>query len=885
MQNQSPWTKTTCAYCGVGCGIEAKVNLAGKLELRGDASHPANLGALCSKGRTLADSLTLESRLLYPSINGQVHSWAESSDFIAKQFKQIVNQHGADAIAFYVSGQLLTEDYYVANKLLKGFIGSGNIDTNSRLCMSSAVAGHKRAFGFDSVSGCYQDLELCDLLVLVGSNLAWCHPILFQRIKTAKENNPKLKVIVIDPRHTPSCEIADLHLSIKANTDVALFNGLLAYLALNHHIDTDYIEQYTQGFDEALLQAKSWADIHKLAQYTDIGVAQLQDFFDNFATTAKAVTIFSQGVNQSLQGTDKVNSIINCHLATGKFAKPGATAFSVTGQPNAMGGREVGGLSNMLAAHMDFDDPQAAKLVSQYWQASTMASKPGLKAVEMFEQVASGKIKAIWIMGTNPVVSMPNSDYVAQALEKCPLVIVSDVVKQNDTLAFANVKLPAQGWGEKSGTVTNSERCISRQRKLVSSPGAALPDWKIIVNVAKAMGFGEYFDYQSEADIFREHCGLTAFGQSELFRDLNLAGLKDITDEQYQQFKPSQWPILTMGMTTQRLFTDNQFFTATGRANFVPTTQNQAIMDSSQFPFLLNSGRVRDHWHTLTRTGLVNQLSNHYSEPLLHISETDAQALNFSSGQLVSVVSQQQKLVLKIQIDKGLRAKELFMPIHWSNSNSSGVNPSRLTQALTDPISGQPQLKATPVRLENYSAQSQALLATTKQLDMKEFDYWVVQTIAGGFLYQISSRQSVMSLQQYLDEVISEQLGVNKIWQHQHFSRSNKLFFQEDKLCANLIVATKLTIENQFLEMSLDAVSMEDLQLSLLKQKGCASLSLGPIVCSCKQVRLKQITDAIEQNDASSVNQLGNKTGAGRGCGSCIGQLQQILDEVASISY
>ena len=512
----SLWTKTTCAYCGVGCGVEAKVNAQGLLDIRGDKQHPANYGRLCSKGLALGETVSHEGRLLQPSIDGLDTSWDNALTHVATQFSQIIKDHGPDAIAFYASGQLLTEDYYVANKLMKGFIGSGNIDTNSRLCMSSTVAGHKRAFGSDTVPVCYQDLEKAQMVVITGSNLAWCHPVLFQRLKAAKEDNPALFIVVIDPRKTATCAIADLHLAIQPGADVALFNGLLAYLSEHKKTDSDYIQKYTQGFQAALDSAiDECTDRDNLLSRLAVDEQTLNAFYAKFAETEKVVTIYSQGVNQSSQGTDKVNSILNCHLATGRIGKEGMGPFSVTGQPNAMGGREVGGLANTLAAHMEFGNPVEHSLISEFWGTENLARAPGLKAIELFDAIDNGKIKAVWIMATNPVVSLPNSHKTIAALKKCPLVVVSDCIKDTATTRLADVLLPAQGWSEKSGTVTNSERRISRQRRILASPGEAKADWWIVSEVAKRMGFGDAFNYLHEGEVFVEYAKMTTLGNAD----------------------------------------------------------------------------------------------------------------------------------------------------------------------------------------------------------------------------------------------------------------------------------------------------------------------------------------------------------------------------------
>ncbi|HML29981.1 MAG TPA: molybdopterin-dependent oxidoreductase, partial [Hyphomicrobium sp.] len=561
-------TRTTCPYCGVGCGVLAEATADGNVAVRGDPDHPSNFGRLCSKGLALGETVDLDDRLLYPEIGTERTSWDAALDLVASRFSNAIAEHGPDSVAFYVSGQLLTEDYYVANKLMKGFIGSANIDTNSRLCMASSVAGHKRAFGTDTVPGCYEDLECADLIVLVGSNLAWCHPVLYQRIAAAKERRPNTKIVLIDPRRTTTADIAELHLPIKPDGDVALFIGLLKHLADVGRTDEAFIATHTSGFSHALRTARA-VDILTIIERTGLSHARLREFFDLFAQTEKVVTVFSQGVNQSVSGTDKVNAIINCHLATGRIGKPGMGPFSVTGQPNAMGGREVGGLANTLAAHMEFDKPRDRNRVQRFWQSPVIAKKPGLKAVDMFRAVAEGRIKAIWIMATNPVVSMPAAADVQAALRNCPFVVVSDVVASTDTIRHAHVKLPAAAWGEKSGTVTNSERRISRQRCFLPLPGEAQPDWWIMCEVAKRMGFGSTFDFTSPSEIFAEHAALSAF-ENQGARDFDIGAFRNISHEDFDALEPFQWPRRAGEDSRSRIFADGQFFTPDRKARFVP---------------------------------------------------------------------------------------------------------------------------------------------------------------------------------------------------------------------------------------------------------------------------------------------------------------------------
>ncbi|MDR3373431.1 MAG: molybdopterin-dependent oxidoreductase, partial [Ancalomicrobiaceae bacterium] len=589
-------TKTTCPYCGVGCGVIATRDESGAVSVRGDPDHPANFGRLCSKGSALAETLSLDDRLLTPEIGGARATWDEALDLVARRFSETIAEHGPDAVAFYVSGQLLTEDYYVANKLMKGFIGSANIDTNSRLCMSSSVAGHRRAFGSDTVPGCYEDLETADLVVLVGSNLAWCHPVLYQRLMAAREARP-IRLVVIDPRRTATAEAADMHLGLAPDTDVALFGGLLAHLCRNGHADAGYVAAHTGGI-EAALEAVAELDVPRTAQLTGLTEEEIADFFAAFAATEKVVTVYSQGVNQSVSGSDKVNAILNCHLVTGRIGREGMGPFSVTGQPNAMGGREVGGLANMLAAHMSLDSPTDRALVQTFWASPRLAETPGLKAVELFQAMRAGSVKAVWIMATNPVDSLPEADSVRQALEACPFVVVSDVVCATDTTVHAHVLLPAAAWGEKSGTVTNSERRISRQRAFLEPPGEAQPDWWIVAEVARRIGHAEGFDFASPAAVFREHAALSGFRNDGSVRAFDIGLHADISEEDYEALRPFQWPArrhrpgdaLPANPGPSRFFSAGGFHTPDRRGRFVATPYTPSPKaPSADFPFVLNT--------------------------------------------------------------------------------------------------------------------------------------------------------------------------------------------------------------------------------------------------------------------------------------------------------
>ncbi len=769
--SNSGWIKSTCAYCGVGCGIEARPTSLGKLEVRGDKDHPSNYGKLCTKGIALGDTVTPLGRLTQPAHiqneQKQELDWNRVTQLVADKFNQTIEEFGADSVAFYVSGQLLTEDYYVANKLMKGFIGSGNIDSNSRLCMASTVVGHKRAFGADTVPVCYEDLEQADLVVITGSNLAWCHPVLFQRLRAAKQANPALKVIVIDPRYTDTCEIADIHLALESGSDVALFNGLLGYLDDNDKLDSDYIENHTQGFTESIRSAtqyryteSGWGD-KSVPELTGLTEQQLKQFYSLFASNEKVLTIYSQGVNQSTQGCDKVNAIINCHLATGKIGKPGMGPFSVTGQPNAMGGREVGGLANTLAAHFEFGDPQSHQTVSEFWQTDNLATHAGLKAIDLFDAMNEGKIKAVWIMATNPVVSLPDSEKIKAALEKCPFVVVSDCIADTETTRLADVVLPAQGWSEKSGTVTNSERRISRQRRILPSPGEAKPDWWILKEVAQKMGFKEQFEFRHEGEIFKEYCEMTALdNETGKARDLCLIGLTQLDEKGYGELTPQQWPVLEYQpeIIEQRMFTNGEFFTESGKAQFIAVEHDKPIADTSlEFPLIMNTGRIRDQWHTMSRTGLAAGLGEHTPEPFvamhpdtvseLNLDEFGLDAFNHATiNPVVKVRSAQGECQARLVVTKEMRREQVFMPIHWNAPTAKDSKPCDLILPHTDAASGQPEFKHTPVVVEPCGYRSEAALVSDKVMDCSGFDYWVRQRVEGGFLYRISSSKNPMEL-------------------------------------------------------------------------------------------------------------------------------------------
>lgn len=873
------YKSTTCPYCGVGCGVNADIDNGKVIGVKGNEEHPANFGRLCVKGSSLNEVLGSEGRLLKPVIGGEQVGWSEALDKVAEGFKRTILEHGPDSVALYLSGQLLTEDYYVANKLMKGFIGTANVDTNSRLCMSSAVAGYKRAFGSDSVPCCYEDLELADLIVITGSNAAWNHPILFQRMKAAKEKNPAMKVVVVDPRRTATCDIADLHLQLKAETDTSLFTGLLAYLSSKGHVNHEYINNYTEGFDAAQNHAQLlFPDLDSVAAVCDVATSDLQTFFEWYAATEKTVSFYSQGVNQSASGTDNSNAIINCHLSTGRIGKEGAGPFSITGQPNAMGGREVGGLANQLAAHMEFSSDESIDRVKRFWNAPNMATSEGYKAVELFQAIEEGKVKAVWIMGTNPAVSLPNANQVVRALKKCPLVVVSDCMMKTDTLALADICLPATGWSEKNGTVTNSERRISRQRSLLPPSGEAKPDWWIISEIAKRMGFQDAFNYEHPYQIFAEHAALSGF-ENNGSRDFDISIFQEIDQSAYDALKPVQWPVNhNAPYGTARMFSDGKFYTANGKARFIsidPSLPKQ--QPSEDQPFVMNTGRIRDQWHTMTMTGRTSRLFQHRDEPFVEMNTTDARRLGIREGELVKVSNFQAEYIGRARIvDNDQRTGEIFVPMHWNGQFSSKARMGALVQPEVDPVSGQPEGKHAVVRIELLEPKWQGWLMCKPHLASElPVEYWSKVPKGNVSLYYLADKNS-------LEDGLAwcrENLGEVDIWLEDKGSESFRAAgLQGEELEWAFFVMpygqipSTLWLEEMFAESELSL----DQRRYLLSVTGCELEDPGEIICSCYQVGSNAIEDAISQG-CNTVDALGAKLKCGTNCGSCIPELNAFL--------
>ena len=848
-------TRTVCPYCGVGCGVLAGADGM----IRGDPDHPANLGRLCSKGAALGETLDLDGRLLVPQIGGRPADWDETLNLMAEKFSAAIRDHGPDSVAFYVSGQLLTEDYYVANKLMKGFMGSANIDTNSRLCMASSVAGHKRAFGTDTVPGVYTDLEDADLIVLVGSNLAWCHPVLHQRIAAAKVARPTLQVINIDPRKTATTALADHHLRIVPDGDISLFNGLLAHLADSDVLDHRYVQDNITGCLPAVAQAR-------LSDPLESGLSQseLTQFYQLWAGTQKVVTVYSQGVNQSECGTDKVNAILNCHLATGRIGKPGCGPFSVTGQPNAMGGREVGGMANMLANHLDIENPNHRAKVQEFWQSPTICALPGLKAVDLFQACSDGKIKALWVMSTNPAVSLSDADGVAQAIASVPFVAVSDIMARTDTGDLADVLLPATGWGEKDGTVTNSERRISRQRAFLPTPGTARPDWQIMCDLAERMGWGQAFDYASPAEIFAEYVALSA-ATVDFGRDLDLSLFAD-TD--YAALLPTQWP-----RNDKRFFADGQFFHPDGRGQMVPVC---APEPDQRKGFLLNTGRNRDQWHTMTRSGKAPRLGAHLAEPYVEIHPDDAVELDISAGDIVALSNTNGRALLRALITDRTATDQLFSPMHWTRQQSSAGWVNALTASIVDPVSGQPALKTNTVAAQKFDAMWYGFGASLYQM-RPAGAYAAVARSLTGWQGEFADVEIPSSWQDLACKHLNLGACTVSEMQDQNCQQIRLAFYEGDQLVGLFYVGPEPVSLARNYAVSLIGTSAPPLK-ALAGQAGADHSDPGPTICACINVGINTLREAIAAG-ASSVEALGKATSAGTNCGSCKPELSSLLDQ------
>ena len=855
-----PAIRTTCPYCGVGCGVLATPDGAGGLAVAGDPRHPANFGRLCVKGSALGETVGLAGRLLAPRIGGQEASWDQALDLVARRFSDSIAEHGPDSVAMYVSGQLLTEDYYVANKLMKGFIGSANIDTNSRLCMASSVAGHRRAFGSDTVPGLYEDLEQADCVVLVGSNLAWCHPVLYQRLAAARQARGT-RVVVVDPRRTATCDIADLHLPLAAGSDGVLFNLLLAEIHRR-----GLATENPDGLADAIAAAQA-----TLPAPTALPHSALRQFMDLWCGSERVVTVYSQGINQSDSGTDKVNAILNCHLATGRIGRRGMGPFSVTGQPNAMGGREVGGLANMLACHLDIENPMHRDAVQVFWNAPRMAVKPGLRAVDMFRAVEDGRIKALWIICTNPAATMPEADRVARAIARCDFVVVSDMTARTDTTRLAHVLLPAAGWGEKDGTVTNSERRISRQRRVLPAAGQARYDWRIIADVAARMGWGDAFAWDSPAQVFAEHAALSGIAGG-LGSDFDISTLGGITPPKYDAMEPFLWPQSALRQGG-RFFGDGRFHTPSGKARMVPVTPCLPQPVGGAYPFRLNTGRVRDHWHTMTRTALSPRLSRHLAEPFLELHPADAARLGLVPAALAEVSSPHGHAILRVLVTDRVAPGHPFAPIHWTGETAPSGRIDTLVPALTDPISGQPALKSAAVAIRPFAAAWYGFAVSTRTI-RPDCAYWARAALPMGQQAELAGLAEPPDWAAAARAMLGAR-GEPLTVSDQRHGILRMGFVEDGRLQAALFVAREPAALSRSHVAA--ALGTDCTGAVLAGRAGTGQPDEGALVCACLGLGTNTILRGIASQKLMTVEAIGQALGAGTNCGSCRPELRTLL--------
>ena len=867
---------SACPYCGVGCGVTVRQQDA-DVTVSGDDSHPANLGRLCVKGSMLSETVVSEGRLLQPQVNGASCDWNTAMDSVATALRTTLEQYGPQSVAFYLSGQLLTEDYYVANKLMKGFLGSGNVDTNSRLCMASAVAAQKRAFGADYVPCSYSDLEDCDLLVIVGSNAAWTHPVLYRRMVTSRRENPDKRVVVIDPRRTATTNIADTHLAIRPGSDGVLFAGLLNYLKQDDRIDLDWVREHVAHWEESLDAVQAWT-VDAVAVETGLSENELIGFYEQFAATRRVVTFYSQGINQSATGTDKANLIINCHLATGRIGFAGAGPFSITGQPNAMGGREVGGLANQLAAHMDFT-PDAIDRVGRFWDAPSMAQGPGLKAVDLFAAMGRGDIKFVWIMATNPAVSLPDSAGVREALARCETVVVSDCIADTDTAKYADILLPAAGWGEKDGTVTNSERVISRQRAFREPAGDSRPDWYMVCDLAARLGFGDAFSYTSPAAIFREHAALSAF-ENQGSRDFDIGAMATLSDDEFAAMEPVRWPAPASGVSPPSL----PAFHRDGRMHMIPVTAVPAEAPrlktgDAVTQLLLNTGRLRDQWHTMTRTGLAPTLNRHQRFFAASLHPETAAAMTLCAGDLLQISNEGGLVRAVVSIDDGVAPGSVFLPIHWSDRFASAARVSCLLPAITDAVSGQPQSKLARVAVEKVSVEKWMLVFTREALPRRSWssDYWSRVRVAGGeaILMAASDHSELLAAVDDLTPeaerlaITGQSPGMERRFWFDH-GLAGALYAHED----HRSLPDPAWLERQLRE------SLPSPRWKLLAEPAARDVG-DALICACHDVSQSAIVAAIGEG-LCTTGELGARLKCGTGCGSCVPELQALIEEHAA---
>jgi assimilatory nitrate reductase catalytic subunit len=910
-------TKSTCCYCGVGCGVIISSSADKITGIRGDPDHPANFGRLCTKGSTLHLTARPELRALYPELRldrsqpRQRASWDETLAAVADKFAAVIREHGPDAVGFYISGQLLTEDYYVFNKLAKGLIGTNNVDTNSRLCMSSAVTGYKATLGADAPPGCYEDIDHAQCIFIAGSNTAYAHPIIFRRIEDARKKNPELKLIVIDPRRTDTASAADLHLAILPGTDVVLFNAMLHVMLWEGWCDMAYIAAHTEGFNELKTTVREYTPQHA-ASVCGVDADDIVLAAKFFATSAATLSLYCQGLNQSIQGTHKNAALINLHLASAQIGRPGAAPLSLTGQPNAMGGREVGGMANLLSAHRNMDNPQHRAEIAKIWGVDEVPAQPGKTAVEMFEAVRSGQIKALWIVCTNPAQSMPDLNLINEALDAAEFVVVQEAYLDTETVAYADVLLPASTWGEKEGTVTNSERCISRVRTAVPAPGEARHDWQIAVDFARRLsqrlGKPELLNYADTESIFNEHRATT------IGRDLDIGGLSYALLE---SAGPQQWPlperkvqncsisprgsagvgegikpVVHQEFGTKRLYADGIFPTATGRARFMNTKFAALAEDINiRYPLHLNTGRLRDQWHGMSRTGKLGRLFSHVEEPLISMNALDMNRRGLNDGDIVQVSSRRGKLTLRVKAAEEMRSGQTFIPMHWGRQFMSGLGVNALTSSAYDPYSKQPELKHAAVQISKLELPWQ-MVSMRKGNALKRMALLqpYLKNFAFASLGLFGRDDELVVLRVAHSSVVPSELlaeidavlgldDANEVMNYRDAKRgiSKRALMEEGRLLGVRLTGETVARDwlKEIIAQGADAQSLRPWLFAPLRAPPAGQAQRGRIICNCMDVSEQEIL--AEFSNGLDLSAIQAKLKCGTECGSCLPELKRLV--------
>lgn len=908
-------TRSTCCYCGTGCGVIIESDGDNISGVRGDPDHPANFGKLCTKGSTLAMTMApgaMSGRARYPELRKSRHGdrvradWDSTLNYLADRFTDTIGKHGPDSVAFYVSGQLLTEDYYVFNKLAKGLIGTNNIDTNSRLCMSSAVTGYQKTLGVDAPPCSYEDIDHAECLFIAGSNTAFAHPILFRRIEAAKENNPSLKIIVVDPRRTETAAFADLHLAILPGTDVALFHAMLHAMLWEEWLDRNYIAAHTENFDALRTIVREMSPA-VAAEICGIKAESIVTAARWFAQSRATLSLYCQGLNQSTSGTAKNASLINLHLATGQIGKPGAGPFSLTGQPNAMGGREVGGLATTLAAHRNIADPAHRAEMEVLWGVERISPTRGKTAVEMFEAVRKGEIKLLWIACTNPAQSLPDLTMVQDALNAAALVVLQDAYRNTETAPFADVLLPASGWGEKDGTVTNSERRITRVRAAVAKPMQARDDWRIVCDFAKMLearlrpGRPSLFPYETPEAVWNEHRETTRG------RDLDITGM---SYAMLESRGPQQWPLPAGARVGKaRLYEDGRFFTPSGKAQFfVRRYQATADKIDAHYPLRLTTGRLRDHWHGMSRTGSVARLFGHVAEPRLSINGDDLTRRGLKDGELLKIQSRRGGLYVHAQADDSIRSGQVYLPMHWGKrflggKESAGVN--TLTLQAFDPISFQPELKHAAVKISaadlawhltafvSCAGNEIELLDSMLGLqnDIAFFSCVLIGRDKPGVLVRAAHHGApAADWLAALDGLLGLDGELTLRYDDASRGSSRRILLDRDRLIAVRLSGNANGIASgdwlrEWLLAEKPVVDIRRLLLSPATAAPTGFVLAGRVVCQCFNITEHVIVSALGEiagEPGERFRQLQADFKCGSNCGSCLPELRQLVARIAA---